>query len=72
MNSYFQHTLYLSSYASHQKYKCFNKNILITFVFRIFSIYLHQFQATAVAKKDFTEKVLLKLSSTLKLRNFDY
>ncbi len=43
MNSYFQHTLCLSSYASHQKYKCFNKNILITFVFRIFSIYLMKF-----------------------------
>ena len=41
--------------------------------FEYFNVYLRHLSATtAVVRNDFIEKVLLKLSSKVKLRNFDY
>ncbi len=58
---------------------CCDKNTLLQTklspilpVSQIFSLYLqHRFATTAVVRNDFIEKVLLKLSSKVKLRNFD-
>ena len=55
-----------------QKHPSSNKNILCLPVYQIFSLYLqHRSATTAVVRNDFIEKVLLKLSSKVKLRNFD-
>ena len=55
-----------------QKHPSSNKISSVFPVFHIFSLYFqHRSATTAVVRNDFNEKVLLKLSSKVKLRNFD-
>ena len=62
--------LYL--FVLRQKHPSSDKNIQCLPVSQIFSRYLqHRSATTAVVRNDFNEKVLLKLSSKVKLRNFD-